>query len=242
LNHNKILFSLIQEFVNIPLSPSTVSNIKMGYIFEELVRKFSEQNNSEAGEHYTPREVIDLMVKLLDMDERKLKNGELVTIYDPACGTGGMLTTAKEYIEDNVNEKANVRLYGQEVNDKTWSICEADLMIKGENAKIVHGDTLYEDGFVSDKFDFMLSNPPYGKSWAKIQEKVMTNSQGRFSIGTPRSSDGQLLFTLHMISKMKSPDSGGSAIAIVHNGSPLFSGDAEGGKVAFDSTLLKKIY
>ena len=132
---------MIEEFANIPLEPQTVSNIKMGYIFEELVRRFSEANNSEAGEHYTPREVIYLMTQMLGIDERKLKDGELVTIYDPACGTGGMLTALKEFIETNVNEKANVRLYGQEVNDKTWSICEADLMIKGEDAKVVNGDT-----------------------------------------------------------------------------------------------------
>jgi len=230
LNTNNILYSVIEEFANIPLEPETVSNIKMGYIFEELVRRFSEQNNAEAGEHYTPREVIDLMIHMLDIDERKLKNGELVTIYDPACGTGGMLTALKEFIETNVNSKANVRLYGQEINDKTWSICEADLMIKGEDAKIVNDDTLINDGFPNKKFDYMISNPPYGKSWSKIKKKVMANSNGRFEIGTPRTSDGQLLFTLHMISKMKKPENGGSAIGIVHNGSPLFSGDAGGGE------------
>jgi type I restriction enzyme M protein len=159
-----------------------------------------------------------------------LKDGELVTIYDPACGTGGMLTSLKEFIETNVNEKANVRLYGQEVNDKTWSICEADLMIKGEDAKVINGDTLFEDGFPNEKFDYMISNPPYGKSWSKIKKKVMKVSNGRFDIAQPRSSDGQLLFTLHMLSKMKDPKKGGSAIAIVHNGSPLFSGDAGGGE------------
>jgi len=230
LNTNDILYSVIEEFANIPLEPQTVSNIKMGYIFEELVRRFSEQNNAEAGEHYTPREVIDLMTHMLDIDERKLKDGELVTIYDPACGTGGMLTALKEFIETNVNEKANVRLYGQEVNDKTWSICEADLMIKGEDAKVVKGDTLFEDGFPTEKFDYMISNPPYGKSWSKIKKKVMAVSNGRFDIAQPRTSDGQLLFTLHMLSKMKSPNKGGSSIAIVHNGSPLFSGDAGGGE------------
>lgn len=230
LNSNGILYSLIEEFANINLMLDSVSNIKMGYIFEELVRRFSEQNNAEAGEHYTPREVIDLMVHLLDIDQRKLKAGELVTIYDPACGTGGMLTAVKEFIEDNVNKEANVRLFGQEVNDKTWAICEADLMIKGEDAKIVYADTLLDDGFPNQKFDFMLSNPPYGKSWSKIKKKVLAVSNGRFDIGTPRTSDGQLLFTLHMLSKMKRPDEGGSAIAIVHNGSPLFSGDAGGGE------------
>ena len=170
------------------------------------------------------------MTQMLNISESKLKDGELVTIYDPACGTGGMLTALKEFIETNVNEKANVRLYGQEVNDKTWSICEADLMIKGEDAKVVNGDTLFEDGFPTEKFDYMISNPPYGKSWSKIKKKVMNASNGRFDIGQPRSSDGQLLFTLHMLSKMKDPKKGGSAIAIVHNGSPLFSGDAGSGE------------
>lgn len=230
LSSNDILYSLVEEFTNVHLEPKTVSNIKMGYIFEELVRRFSEQNNSEAGEHYTPREVIDLMVHMLDIDDRKLKNGELLTIYDPACGTGGMLSALKEFIETKVNKNANVRLYGQEVNDKTWSICEADLMIKGEDARVVHDDTLFNDGFPKEKFDYMISNPPYGKSWSKIKKKVMANSNGRFDIGQPRTSDGQLLFTLHMMAKMKPVNKGGSAIAIVHNGSPLFSGDAGGGE------------
>lgn len=230
LNEEKILYTLIQDFAHIDLSPDKVSNIKMGYIFEELVRKFSEANNAEAGEHYTPREVIDMMVHLLDIDETAVRDGELKTIYDPACGTGGMLTAAKEFIEENINPNANVRTYGQEVNDKTWAICEADLLLKGEDANIVKGDTLYEDEFTDKQFDYMLSNPPYGKSWKKIQKKVMAASNGRFDVGQPRSSDGQLLFTLHMISKMKPAELGGSAIAIVHNGSPLFSGDAGSGE------------
>ena len=202
----------------------------MGYVFEELVRKFSEANNAEAGEHYTPREVIDLMTHMLDMDEKAIKDGELVTIYDPACGSGGMLTAAKEFIEEKINPNAEVRLYGQEVNDKTWAVAQADLLLKGETAFITKGDTLYEDGTAGEQFDFMLSNPPYGKSWKKIQKKVMNASNGRFDVGQPRSSDGQLLFTLHMISKMKPAEMGGSAIAIVHNGSPLFSGDAGSGE------------
>lgn len=230
LHEEKILYTLIKDFAHIDLSPTKVSNIKMGYIFEELVRKFSEANNAEAGEHYTPREVIDLMVHLLDIDETSIKDGELKTIYDPASGTGGMITSAKEFIEENINPKANVRIYGQEVNDKTWAICEADLLLKGEIANIVKGDTLSEDGFIGEQFDYMLSNPPYGKSWKKIQKKVLAASNGRFDVGQPRSSDGQLLFTLHMISKMKPAELGGSAIAIVHNGSPLFSGDAGSGE------------
>ena len=230
LAEEKILFTLIKDFSEIDLSPLKVSNIKMGYVFEELVRKFSEANNAEAGEHYTPREVIDLMTHMLDMEEKAIKDGELVTIYDPACGSGGMLTAAKEFIEEKINPKAEVRLYGQEVNDKTWAVAQADLLLKGEKAFITKGDTLYEDGTAGEQFDFMLSNPPYGKSWKKIQKKVMNASNGRFDVGQPRSSDGQLLFTLHMISKMKPAELGGSAIAIVHNGSPLFSGDAGSGE------------
>lgn len=230
LAEEKILYTLIKDFSEIDLSPAKVSNIKMGYVFEELVRKFSEANNAEAGEHYTPREVIDLMTHMLDMDEKAIKDGQLVTIYDPACGSGGMLSAAKEFIEENINPHAKVVLYGQEVNDKTWAVAQADLLLKGETAYITKGDTLYEDGAAGEQFDFMLSNPPYGKSWKKIQKKVLTNSNGRFDVGQPRSSDGQLLFTLHMISKMKPAELGGSAIAIVHNGSPLFSGDAASGE------------
>lgn len=230
LAEEKILYTLIKDFSEIDLSPEKVSNIKMGYVFEELVRKFSEANNAEAGEHYTPREVIDLMTHMLDMAEKAIKDGQLVTIYDPACGSGGMLSSAKEFIEENINPNAKVVLYGQEVNDKTWAVAQADLLLKGETAYITKGDTLYEDGAADEQFDFMLSNPPYGKSWKKIQKKVLANSNGRFDVGQPRSSDGQLLFTLHMISKMKPVELGGSAVAIVHNGSPLFSGDAGSGE------------
>lgn len=146
LAEEKILFTLIKDFAQINLSPQNVSNIKMGYIFEELVRKFSEANNAEAGEHYTPREVIDLMTQMLDMDEKAIKDGQLVTIYDPACGSGGMLTAAKEFIEEKINNNAKVVMYGQEVNDKTWAVAQADLLLKGETAYITKGDTLYEDG------------------------------------------------------------------------------------------------
>ena len=232
LAEERILYTLISDFAQIDLSPAKVSNIKMGYVFEELVRKFSEANNAEAGEHYTPREVIDLMTHMLDMDEKAIKDGQLITIYDPACGSGGMLSAAKEFIEEKINANAKVVLYGQEVNDKTWAVAQADLLLKNETAFIAKGDTLYEESedTQSAQFDFMLSNPPYGKSWKKIQKKVLAASNGRFDVGQPRSSDGQLLFTLHMISKMKPAELGGSAIAIVHNGSPLFSGDAGSGE------------
>ncbi len=226
----ELLYPLLKRYAEIDLSPKIASNIKMGYIFEELVRRFSEQNNAEAGEHYTPREVIQLMVQLLDLDEAGIRDGELARIFDPACGTGGMLSTAKEYIEQRINPKANVRLFGQEVNDKTWAICEADMILKGEQAVIVQDDTLTDDGFPGDRFDYMISNPPYGKSWKTIKAKVEKNNNGRFDAGNPRSSDGQLLFLQHMISKMKPREMGGSAIAIVLNGSPLFTGDAGSGE------------
>jgi type I restriction enzyme M protein len=234
-----ILFNLIKDFAHIDLSLENVSPIKMGYIFEELVRKFSEANNAEAGEHYTPREVIDLMTQMLDMDEKAIRDGELITIYDPACGSGGMLSAAKEFIEEKINRNAKVVLYGQEVNDKTWAVAQADLLLKDETAFITKGDTLTDDGAAGKQFDFMLSNPPYGKSWKKIQKKVLDNSNGRFDVGQPRSSDGQLLFTLHMISKMKPAELGGSAIAIVHNGSPLFSGDAGSGESEIRKYILE---
>ena len=165
------------------------------------------------------------------MDEDAIKAGELKTIYDPACGTGGMLSTAKEYIEQHVHPRVNVRLYGQEVLDKTWAVCEADMILKGEQGfKIVEGDTLTDDGFPNRQFDYMLSNPPYGKSWKEIKTEVLRNSNGRFDPGIPRSSDGQMLFTLNMVSKMKPEQQGDSAIAVVHNGSPLFTGDAGSGE------------
>jgi type I restriction enzyme M protein len=177
LAEEKILFMLIKDFAQIDLSPAKVNNIKMGYVFEELVRKFSEANNAEAGEHYTPREVIDLMTYMLDMDEKAINDGQLITIYDPACGRGGMLSAAKEFIEEKINKNAKVVLYGQEINDKTWAVAQADLLLKGEDAYITKGDTLYEDGAIGEQFDFMLSNLPYGKSWKKIQKKVMAHSE-----------------------------------------------------------------
>ncbi|MBX2888162.1 MAG: SAM-dependent DNA methyltransferase [Ferruginibacter sp.] len=195
----------------------------MGAAYEYLIKHFADSAGKKAGEFYTPNEIVKLLVNILEP-------GEKAEIYDPTVGSGGMLSAAKEFIEEKINPNAKVVLYGQEVNDKTWAVAQADLLLKGETAYITKGDTLYEDGAAGEQFDFMLSNPPYGKSWKKIQKKVLANSNGRFDVGQPRSSDGQLLFTLHMISKMKPAELGGSAIAIVHNGSPLFSGDAGSGE------------
>lgn len=231
LHTQSLLYPLLKQYSELDFTFEAVSNIKMGYIFEELVRRFSEQNNEDAGEHYTPREVIQLMVHLLNINEDKIQDGELIKVYDCACGTGGMLTTTKEVILKEVNPRANVRLYGQEVSDKTWAICQADMILKGEpTGYVTYGDTLTDDGFPDERFNYMLTNPPYGKSWKTIQAKVLQRANGRFDAGQPRSSDGQLLFLQHLISKMRPRELGGSAIAIVLNGSPLFSGDAGSGE------------
>jgi len=230
LHTKHCLYPLVKRFSDLDMGTDSISNVGMGYVFEELVRRFSEQNNAEAGEHYTPREVIQLMIRMLNIDHDAIRNGEMKTVYDPACGTGGMLSTAKEYIEHNINKQAEIRMFGQEVNDKTWATCEADMLLKGEKSKIKEGDTLTDDHFPEHTFDYMLSNPPYGKSWKTIQKKVHQHSNGRFDAGYPRSSDGQMLFLQHMISKMNPLDKGGSAIAVVFNGSPLFTGDAGSGE------------
>jgi type I restriction enzyme M protein len=223
----------------------------MGYVFEELIRKFNEDNNEEAGEHFTPREVIDLMTHII-FDPIKDNLPPVMTIYDPACGSGGMLTESQKFIQDKDGEiKANgdVYLYGKEINDETYAICKSDMMIKGDNPEnIKNGSTLAVDEFSGTKFDFMLSNPPYGKSWASEMKYIKDGKDiidPRFIVSlkdywgekadadaTPRSSDGQLLFLMEMVSKMKSTSSSplGSRIASVHNGSSLFTGDAGGGE------------
>lgn len=226
------------------LHPDIISNHEMGYLFEELIRKFSEQSNETAGEHYTPREVIQMMVQILfSPDEKQLaKEHAIKTIYDPACGTGGMLTVSKQFIHDKVNKNANIYLYGQEFNPVTYAISKADMLIKGEDADKIKGgekdhskaSTLSNDQHRELRFDYMLSNPPFGVDWKKDKEEVDREAgrgfAGRFGAGTPRSSDGQLLFLQHMISKMRNKVDGGSRIAIVFNGSPLFTGDAGSGE------------
>jgi type I restriction enzyme M protein len=228
-----------------------LTNLGMGYVFEELIRKFNEDNNEEAGEHFTPREVIELMTHLV-FDPVKDKLPPVMTIYDPACGSGGMLTESQNFIKDEegaIRATGDVYLYGKEINDETYAICKSDMMIKGNNpANIRVGSTLSIDEFAGTRFDFMLSNPPYGKSWASEQKFIKDGSDvidPRFRVAlkdywgneetvdaTPRSSDGQLLFLMEMVSKMKSLDnsSSGSRIASVHNGSSLFTGDAGSGE------------
>ena len=229
----------------------TLSNLGMGYVFEELIRKFNEENNEEAGEHFTPREVIELMTHLV-FDPIKDRLPTVMTIYDPACGSGGMLTESQNFIEEKYPAQGiqrDIHLYGKEINDETYAICKSDMMIKGNDpAHIRPGSTLSVDEFAGSRFDFMLSNPPYGKSWASEQKFIKEDGEvidPRFKVrlkdywgheevqdATPRSSDGQLLFLMEMVSKMKAPgETGiGSRIASVHNGSSLFTGDAGGGE------------
>lgn len=238
MNEKNLLFQIIQKFSTIDLSPKRVDNMQMGYVFEELIRIGAEQANEEAGEHFTPREVIKLMVNLLLAPEKDLAKSHVVkTIYDPACGTGGMLSVAEAYIK-NLNSDAKPNLYGQDWNDEAWAICKADMLIKGEDAEnIVLNDTFTKDGFdrkddgTKWTFDYMLANPPFGVEWKQQQrfiekERDTLGYDGRFGAGTPRVNDGALLFLQHMISKMRSPKDGGSRIGIVFNGSPLFTGDA----------------
>ena len=233
LNKNNRLFQFIEKFSEIDLHPDVVSNHQMGQIFEELLRKFSEMSNETSGEHYTPRDVVKLLVSMVfSQDSDDLQGEDKVrSIFDPCCGTGGMLTIGQEWVHENINDKVEFRLLGQELNPQTYSICKSDMMITGGNPEnIRQGSSLSEDGFQGDKFDYMLTNPPYGVSWKSEKsfiENESDNPNGRFSVGTPRSSDGQLLFLQHMISKMESK---GSRIGIVLNGSPMFTGDSGSGE------------
>jgi type I restriction enzyme M protein len=237
-----LLFEVIKKFSKIDLSPQRVDNVQMGYVFEELIRIGAEQSNEEAGEHFTPREVIKLMVNLLLAPEKDLARSHVVkTIYDPTCGTGGMLSVAEQRIRA-LNADAHPKLFGQDWNDEAWAVCKSDMLIKGEDAdNIILGDTFTKDGFdrmpdgIKWTFDYMVANPPFGVEWKQMlkfieQEKDTLGFAGRFGAGTPRVNDGALLFLQHMIAKMRAPKDGGSRIAIVFNGSPLFTGDAGGGE------------
>lgn len=241
LDNSDLLFIIIQEFCrpDIKLHPDQVSNLQMGYVFEELVRKFNEQANEEAGDHFTPREVIRLMAHLMyTKDEDVYRPGIARKIYDPACGTGGMLSISELYIKEQ-NPKAELFLYGQEYNPESYAICGSDMLIKDEPIdNIIYDDTLKADGFSTEKFHYMMANPPFGVEWKKQKMVVESESaqlgfDGRFGAGTPRINDGALLFLQHMCSKMyDAPSKGGegSKIAIVFNGSPLFTGSAGSGE------------
>jgi len=236
LKDGGILWNVFERFCEIDLHPDSVSNIEMGYLFEELIRRFSEISNETAGEHFTPREVIRLIVDLLIAnDDTKLTGkGIIRQVYDPACGTGGMLALTEEALKD-FNPNIRVELFGQELNDESFGICKSDMLVTGHNPEqIAFGNTLTHDAHVGRKFHYMLSNPPYGVDWKKYQdaikdEAVGMGKDGRFGAGTPRISDGQLLFLQHMISKMRD-DEDGSRIGIVMNGSPLFTGGAQSGE------------
>ncbi len=244
LEGGNLLYLIIKELNKVDLHPDVVDNHEMGSIFEELIRKFSEQSNETAGEHYTPRDVIKLMVEILFVPDRdKLKKEHIIkTVYDCACGTGGMLSIAKEYIRNDVNKDAGVYLYGQELNPVTYAMCKSDMLIKGENPDNMKGgekdhslaSTLSNDQFFGTHFDYMLTNPPFGVDWKKDMDAVEREAErgyaGRFGAGLPRSSDGQFLFLQHLISKMRPESEGGSRIGIVFNGSPLFTGDAGQGE------------
>lgn len=233
LNKNNRLFILIDKFTEIDLHPDKISNRDMGLIFEELLRKFSEMSNETSGEHYTPRDVVRLLVSLVFSEDKDdlMGEGKVRSIFDPCCGTGGMLTIGKEYIHQNINGKVKLRLLGQELNPQTYSICKSDMLITGEDPDNIRlGSSLSEDNFQGNRFDYMITNPPFGVSWKSEKEFIENekkNPLGRFSVGTPRTSDGALLFLQHMISKMESK---GSRIGIVFNGSPLFTGDSGSGE------------
>ena len=254
LDDANLLFLVAKKFVSVDLHPDQVSNHEMGYIFEELIRKFSEQSNETAGEHFTPREVIRFMVNLLfDPDDDVLTKPMVhKTMYDPACGTGGMLSVASEYLA-NLNPQAKLKVHGQELNDESYAICKADMLIKGEEAdNIKRGNSFSDDGLPDLKADYLISNPPFGVDWSKAEKVVRSEHEskghaGRFGPGLPRKNDGSLLFLLHMLSKMKpveraalsheqrstdqgSVEQGGSRLAIVFNGSPLFTGAAGSGE------------
>lgn len=252
--NKNILYIVIKEFTSpkANLHPDVISNLEMGYIFEEIIRRFSEAHNEDAGQHYTPREVIRLMVNILFNDDNQILSGTDIakTIYDPACGTGGMLSVAEEYLH-SLNSSADLLEFGQELNDQTFAICKADMLIKGNNADFIKdGNTLSDDQFEGQTFDYILSNPPFGREWKNekpaIEKEAKLGFAGRFGAGLPAASDGQMLFLLTAISKMKDASKGGSRVAIIHNGSPLFTGDAGSGpsnirKYIIENDLLEAI-
>ncbi len=236
LDESNLLYLVLSKFIEIDLHPDAVDNIEMGYIFEELIRRFSEASNETAGEHFTPREVIRLMVNLLFIadDDVLRKRGVIRTLYDPACGTGGMLSVAEIYLRE-LNRSATLKVFGQELNPESYAICKSDMLIKGEDASnIKFGNSFTQDGLPGERFDYMLSNPPFGVEWKKVERQIRDEHErmgmaGRFGAGLPRVSDGSLLFLQHMISKFKQNGSG-SRLAIVFNGSPLFTGAAGSGE------------
>lgn len=254
MSEKNLLYIVLKEFTEpkADLHPDKISNLEMGYIFEEIIRKFSEAHNEDAGQHYTPREVIELMVNILFAEDSEILSGNAVakTLYDPACGTGGMLTVAEDHLT-RMNKSARLICFGQEINPQTYAICKSDILIKGANADYIkEGNTLSDDLFANDRFDYILSNPPFGREWknekAAVDAEQKRGYAGRFGPGVPAIGDSQMLFLLTAISKMKDPREGGSRVAIIHNGSPLFTGDAGSGpseirKYIIENDLLEAI-
>ncbi|HHX8603736.1 TPA: type I restriction-modification system subunit M [Vibrio alginolyticus] len=236
LEEADLLYKVAKRFATTDLHPNTISNYGMGLVFEELIRRFAESSNETAGEHFTPRDIVELTTSLLFTNEEELTSSGLVrSIYDPTAGTGGFLSSGMEYVH-KLNEKASLSAFGQELNPESYAICKADMLIKGQKVdNIKLGNTLSNDQLRNDKFDYMLSNPPFGVDWKKIQKQIndehtQKGFEGRFGAGLPRVSDGSLLFLLHLISKMRPVSEGGSRIGIILNGSPLFTGGAGSGE------------
>ena len=237
LEDHNLLYLVVSKFADLDLSPDTVSNLEMGYIYEELIRRFSELSNETAGEHFTPREVIRLMVNLLFVDDDELLTtpGIVKTMLDPACGTGGMLSVSEEYLR-RLNPQGRLRVFGQEVNAETYATCRADMLIKGQDASLIRfGNSFDNDRHPNRRFDYLLANPPFGVEWKMVAPYIRGEHKtrgfaGPFGAGLPRINDGSFLFLQHMISKMKRPDEGGARLAIVFNGSPLFTGAAGSGE------------
>ena len=234
LQKNKRLYLLIDKFTEFDLHPDKIDNHQMGSVYEELLRKFSEMSNEESGDHFTPRDVVKLLVSMVFGGDKEDLQGEgkIRSIFDPCCGTGGMLTIGKDWIHENINPDLKVDIYGQELNDVTYSICKSDLLMMDENPDNIRGplSSLSEDQFQGRKFDYMITNPPFGVSWKSEKgfvDEEAKDPSGRFFAGTPRSSDGSLLFLQHLLHKMN-PE--GSRIGLVFNGSPLFTGDAGSGE------------
>ncbi|GEN27041.1 restriction endonuclease subunit M [Halovibrio variabilis] len=245
LSTNDLLYKVVQQFAAIDLSPARVSNHGMGGIFEELIRKFAESSNETAGEHFTPRDIVHLTTSLvLTGQEAKLTPNSIVTVYDPTAGTGGFLSESDEYIQQ-VSQNVTVSLHGQELNPESFAICKGDMLVKGQEVEQIKlGNTLSDDQLAGERFDYMLSNPPFGVEWKKVQKQVTDEHKhrgydGRFGPGLPRVSDGSLLFLMHLVAKMRTRQEGGSRIGIILNGSPLFTGGAGSGESEIRRYLLQ---
>lgn len=255
LKKGKTLYRIIQKFNEVDLSPERVPNVVIGHVFEDLIRRFAEQSNETAGEHYTPRDVIELMATVLFSGEaEELKKRGAKELYDPACGTGGMLTVSKDYVKEHFNKAPHLFLFGQELNPATYAICKSDMLLKGEEVEHIRGgqldhveaSTLSNDQHKNRRFDYIISNPPYGVNWKEDEEAVKDEYErgktGRFAAGLPAISDGQLLFLQHTISKFRPIQDGGSRAVIITNGSPLFTGDAGSGPSEIRRWMLEMDY